>query len=50
MKKLEWKTLLKIGTVIFALFLLIHYWTNISGVIGTVISAATPIFIGLVMA
>lgn len=50
MKKLEWKTLLKIGAVVFALFLLIHYWSNISGIIGTVISAATPIFIGLVMA
>lgn len=50
MKKLEWKTLLKVGALIFALFLLIHYWSNISGVIGTVISAATPIFIGLVMA
>lgn len=50
MKKLEWKTLLRVGALIFALFLLIHYWSNISGVIGTVISAATPIFIGLVMA
>ena len=50
MKKLEWKTCLKIGSVIFVLFLLIHYWSNISGIIGTVISAATPIFIGLVMA
>ncbi len=42
--------MLKVGALIFALFLLIHYWSNISGVIGTVISAATPIFIGLVMA
>lgn len=50
MKKIEWKTLLKVGALIFALFLLIHYWSNISGVIGTVISATTPIFIGLVMA
>lgn len=50
MKKIEWKTCFKIGSVIFVLFLLIHYWANISGVIGTVISAATPIFIGLVMA
>lgn len=50
MKKLEWKTLLKVGALIFVLFLLIHYWSDISGIIGTVISAATPIFIGLVMA
>ncbi len=50
MKKLEWKTCLKIGSVIFVIFLLIHYWSNISGIIGTVISAATPIFIGFVMA
>lgn len=50
MKKFEWKICLKIGAVIFALYLLIHYWPNISGVLGTVISAATPIFIGLIMA
>lgn len=50
MRKIELKACLKIGAVIFALYLLIHYWTNISGVLGTVISAATPIFIGLVMA
>lgn len=50
MRKIEWKTCLKIGAVIFALYLLVHYWANIAGVLGTVISAATPIFIGLVMA
>lgn len=50
MKKLEWKTCLKIGLSIFLLYLCIHYWPNVSGFIGTVFSAATPLIVGLIMA
>lgn len=50
MKKLEWKSLLKIGISIFLLYLCIHYWPNVSGLIGTVFSAATPLFVGLIIA
>ncbi len=49
MKKIENKTLLKIGLSIFGLYLLIHYWTNISGVIGTIFSAASPLLFGFVI-
>ncbi len=49
MKKLENKTLIKIGLGILGLYLIIHYWTNISGVIGTVFSAASPLLFGFVI-
>lgn len=45
-KKIETKTMIKILAGIFTLFLCIHYWTNISGVIGTVLNAAAPLLIG----
>lgn len=50
LKKLEWKTVLKIAVGVIAVYLAVHYWPNISGVIGTVFSAATPIVVGAVMA
>lgn len=50
MKKIEWKSLLKIGISIFLLYLCIHYWNNVSSFIAKAFSAATPLLIGLVMA
>lgn len=50
MKKIDWKTCLKVGVSAFALFLCIHYWSNISGFFGKIFSAAAPMFIGFVMA
>lgn len=50
MKKIEFKTCLKIGVSIFLLYLCIHYWPNASGLIGTVFSAATPLLVGFVIA
>lgn len=50
LKKLEWKTVFKIVVGILAVYLAVHYWPNISGIISTVFSAATPIIIGAVMA
>ncbi len=49
MKKIENKTLIKIGLAILGLYLVIHYWTNISGIIGTVFSAAAPLLFGFVI-
>ncbi len=49
MKKLENKTLLKIGLSILGLYLVIHYWTSISGAVGTVFSAAAPLLFGFVI-
>lgn len=48
--KLEWKTCFKVGLSIFLLYLAIHYWGSVSGVLGTLLSAAVPIFIGLAIA
>ncbi len=49
MKKIENKTLIKIGLAVIGVYLIIHYWGNISGVIGTVISAASPLLFGFVI-
>lgn len=50
LKKLEWKTVIKIVIGVIAVYLAVHYWPNISGVIGTVLSAATPIVVGGLLA
>lgn len=50
MPKITWKTGLKIGLGVVAVYLAIHYWPNIAEIIGTVFSAATPMFAGFVMA
>lgn len=44
--KIEWKTCAKIGISLFALYLAVTYWKNISGFIGIVIGAASPLIIG----
>ena len=49
-RKIETKTLIKILAAIFALYLHIHYWTAVAGVIGSVLSAATPLLVGCAIA
>lgn len=48
--RLEWKTCFRIGVTIFLLFLAIHYWNPVMNTGKLVISAATPILIGFVVA
>ena len=48
--QLEWKQCFKVGVIVFSLFLLVHYWEKVMSAAGLVIGAATPIFIGLVIA
>ena len=48
--KLEWKTLWKIGASIFLLYLCIHYWPAIGGLIQTLLGAAVPLVIGFLIA
>lgn len=50
MKKFDWKSLFRIGIVVLLIYLCIHYWGNISNFAGLVMSAASPVFVGLVMA
>ncbi len=49
MKKIENKILIKIGLAVIGVYLIIHYWSNISGVIGTVFSAASPLLFGFII-
>ena len=48
--KLSWKDCLKAGVSIFALYLAIHYWQSAAQLAGTLLSAAVPLIIGLVVA
>ncbi len=50
MKKVEWKTCLKVGVSAFLLFLCITYWPSFTGFLGTVVGAAMPLLIGCVIA
>ncbi|MBQ2753550.1 MAG: AI-2E family transporter [Firmicutes bacterium] len=48
--KLEWKTCFRIGVTLFILYLLTVYWGTAAGIIGSLLAAATPIFIGCAIA
>lgn len=48
--KIEKKTLLHIGIAAFLLFLAIYYWSTVSGFLTLMVGAATPLFVGLVIA
>lgn len=44
------KKYLKIGFTIFLFYLVIYYWSGISGVIGIAVGAAVPLFVGIAIA
>ena len=48
--KLEWKTIWKVGVGAFLLYLAIHYWPAINGLLGTLLGALVPLVIGAVIA
>ena len=48
--KLSWKDCLKIGVSIFVLYLCIHLWPGAVALAGTVIAAASPLFLGAAIA
>ncbi len=48
--KTDIKSLLKLGIGVFLLYLAIHYWTDISGFLLTIVGAAFPLLIGCVIA
>lgn len=50
MKKIDFKSCLKIGITVFILYLCIHYWSVAAGLIKTVIGAVMPLIIGAVLA
>lgn len=47
---IEWKTCFRIGLSALLLFLCIHYCDNVIALLGQILSAATPVIIGFVMA
>ena len=47
---LSTKSYFKIGASIFILYLAIHYWPSISGLLGTIVSAAFPLVLGCILA
>ncbi len=50
MFKINRKTIIEIATGIIATYLCIHYWPKISEFAGKLLSAATPVLIGLIVA
>ena len=50
MKKIETRTIVKVAIAVFALFLGIHYWSSISGLLGKLAGAITPLVLGFVIA
>lgn len=48
--KPDWKTAVKVGVGIFLLYLGIHYWPAISGLLGMLLSALVPLASGCVIA
>ena len=46
----EVKKYLPAGFVVFLLYLVYLYWKPLIGFIGTILGAATPLFIGLIIA
>lgn len=50
MKKPETKTIVTIFTGIFVLYLAIHFWPSVASVLGKILSACAPLFIGIILA
>lgn len=48
--KPDWKTCLRVGVSIFALFLCIHYWPMAANLLKGMLAAAAPILLGCAMA
>lgn len=46
----KWKSCLRIGVTVMALFLLTHYWTACMNVAGVALGAAMPLFLGCMIA
>ena len=48
--KLSWKTCIRVGISAFLVYLGIHYWSGVSGVLKTLLGAAVPLIIGCFVA
>lgn len=50
MKKLDWKSCIKIAVTVFAIFLAIHYWPSAAKLLKAAFAAALPLLIGTALA
>ena len=50
MSEIKWKNCFRVGVSIFVLFLCCTYWKTAAGFLAKLLSAATPLFIGLAIA
>lgn len=50
MTVIRWKNCFRVGASIFVLFLCCTYWKTAAGFLAKLLSAATPLFIGLAIA
>ena len=48
--KIEWKTCYKVGISIFLLYLCTQYWMSAVGLVSALVSAASPLIIGCIIA
>lgn len=48
--EIKWKSCFRVGISIFILYLCITYWSVVSGLFTTLLSAAAPLFIGCIVA
>lgn len=48
--ELKWKSCLRAGVTVIALYLMIHYWTAFTSVAGIALGAAMPLFLGCIIA
>ena len=48
--KITWKSCFQVGLSIFLLYLCIHYWATVSGLLGTLVGAALPLIVGAAIA
>ena len=48
--KITWKDCLKLGVTVFAAYLCINYWKAGMAILGAILSAAMPLFIGAIVA
>lgn len=48
--KIEWKSCFRLGVTVFLTFLAIHYWSSLTGLVGTLFSAASALILGCVIA
>lgn len=50
MKRLNTKLIITLGAVVFAVYLAITYWPTVADILAAVLTAATPLFIGAILA